>query len=134
LNLMFECSPLRAALLESSRDHYRGFGAGFDAVSDELRNRRCGGGNYSQVHRSGDVANVPVGFEPQHFFMLGVDGIDGTLKAVQQVLQNGSTYRTGTIGSADDSHRTGSEHCVQAVFRWCSIFCGVQRLLAISLA
>ena len=87
-----------------------------------LWDRCCRGGDYSQVHGTGDVANALVGFECQHFFMLRVDGIHGALKAVQQVLQNGSAYGAGTIGRADDRHRTGSEHCVQAVLFWCCPF------------
>jgi hypothetical protein len=47
LNLMFKCSAFRAALLEPSRNHHRGPGAGIRALSSELRDRHRRGVNYS---------------------------------------------------------------------------------------
>ena len=62
-----------------------------------------------------DVANALVGFQPQHFRILGVDGIYFALKAtVQQVLKDAAAHGAGTAGCANDGYRAWSKHCVQA--------------------
>ena len=67
----------------------------------------------SEVHRTGDRLDGPVGGHRQNDLGLWIDGIDRTREATaDQVGHDLATDRALAAAGADDGHRTGSEEAV----------------------
>src|SRR4029077_19536561 len=114
LNLALKFDALRSSLLESRRDHDCGFQYCIDAFADNLWNRGRGCGYDRQVNLLRNPTNARVCLAPTNFRVTRVYGIHLSVKRrMHQVLEDGSSYRAGTLSGSNHGHRVRLKQCVE---------------------
>ena len=115
LNFFFKNGPIVSLFAEPRRNYDCRFHSRVNTLPNNLGHslRRCY--HQRQVDSSGNVSDVFVGFDAEHFAVAGIHGMnfDGELTS-QQIGNDRPADGSGAIGGSDHSRRTRQEERIES--------------------
>ena len=105
---------IAADLFEAGHQHNRGATAGFGTGNDRVRDSRCGHGDHCQFDRLRGLRRVSDTGNTEHGLTVRIDRQQVALVATLQILEDGATYGSGTVGCANDSDTSRRKQCIES--------------------